>query len=136
MFSMKWLIVYFLLLAVCIASTADGGGKIYEPKDPKYGTKKNYTNQQTANSVGAILDMSPATPFFYVLRIMPILEAGGKLIKIRKGETPGATNIDGYDTTKFEIRISARNMKAGNIRIYNYLVNTGDANGNKFTAIP
>ena len=65
--------------------------------------------------------MSPATPFFYVLRIMPILEAGGKLIKIRKGETPGATNIDGYDTTKFEIRISARNMKAGNIRIYNYL---------------
>ena len=80
--------------------------------------------------------MSPATPFFYVLRIMPILEAGGTMIKIKKGETPGATNIDGYDTTKFEIRINAKNMKAGNLNMYNYLVNTGDANGNKFTAIP
>ena len=46
---MKWLVIYFLLLAVCIASTADGGGKIYEPKDPKYGTKKNYTHQQKIN---------------------------------------------------------------------------------------
>ena len=26
--------------------------------------------------------------------------------KVKKGQTPGATNIDGYDTTKFEIRIS------------------------------
>ena len=91
---------------------------------------------QTANSVGAILDMSPATPFFYVLGIMEVLEAGGKMIKIKKGEAVGVTNIDGYDTTKFEIRISAKNMKAGNVRIYNYLVNTGDANGNKFTAVP
>ena len=42
---MKWLIAYFLLLAVCMISSGnyDGGGKIYEPKDPKYGTKKNYT---------------------------------------------------------------------------------------------
>ena len=46
---MKWLIAYFLLLAVCMISSADGGGKIYEPKDPKYGTKKNYTNQQKIN---------------------------------------------------------------------------------------
>ena len=46
---MKWLIVYFLLLAVCMISSADGGGKIYEPKDPKYGTKKNYTHQQKIN---------------------------------------------------------------------------------------
>ena len=25
------------------------GGKIYEPKDPKYGQKKNYTHQQKIN---------------------------------------------------------------------------------------
>ena len=67
---------------------------------------------------------------------MDVLEAGGRMIKVKKGETPGITNIDAYDTTKFEIRISAKNMKAGNPRIYNYLVNTGDANGNKFTAVP
>ena len=80
--------------------------------------------------------MSPATPFFYVFRIMDVLEAGGKMIKIKKGQTPGATNIDAYDTTSFQIRISAKNMKAGNVKLYNYLVNTGDANGNKFTAVP
>ena len=42
---MKWLIILFLLFVVTM-STADGGGKIYEPKDPKYGTKKQYTRQQ------------------------------------------------------------------------------------------
>ena len=42
---MKWLIIFFLLFVVPM-STADGGGKIYEPKDPKYGTKKQYTRQQ------------------------------------------------------------------------------------------
>ena len=42
---MKWLIILFLLFVVTM-STADGGGKIYEPKDPKYGTKKQYTSQQ------------------------------------------------------------------------------------------
>ena len=113
-----------------------GRGGSVQSADPFLNWVETNTNQQTADSVGAILDMSPATPFFYVLRIMPILEAGGTLIKIKKGETPGATNIDGYDTTKFEIRISAKNMKAGNLRMYNYLVNTGDANGNKFTAVP
>ena len=56
--------------------------------------------------------------------------------KVKKGESIGATNLDGYDTTTFETRISAKNMKAGNLNMYNYLVNTGDANGNKFTAVP
>ena len=42
---MKWLIILFLLFVVTM-STADGGGKIYEPKDPKYGQKKQYTRQQ------------------------------------------------------------------------------------------
>ena len=113
-----------------------GRGGSVQSADPFLNWVENYTNQQTADSVGAILDMSPATPFFYVLRIMPILEAGGTMIKIKKGETPGATNIDGYDTTKFETRINAKNMKAGNLNMYNYLLNTGDANGNKFTAVP
>ena len=113
-----------------------GRGGSVQSADPFLNWVENYTNQQTANSVGAILDMSPATPFFYVLGIMNILEAGGTMIKIRKGQTPGATNIDGYDTTTFEIRISAKNMKAGNLTMYNYLLNTGDANGNKFTAVP
>ena len=58
------------------------------------------------------------------------------MIKKKKGESIGATNIDAYDTTKFEIRISAKNMKEGNPTMYNYLLNTGDANGNKFTAVP
>ena len=62
--------------------------------------------------------------------------ASATTMKVKKGETPGATNIDGYDTTKFETRINAKNMKAGNLNMYNYLVNTGDANGNKFTAVP
>ena len=113
-----------------------GRGGSVQSADPFVNWVDSTFGTQTANSVGAILDMSPATPFFYVLGIMNVLEAGGKMIKIRKGEIPGATNIDGYDTTKFEIRISAKNMKAGNVRIYNYLVNTGDANGNKFTAVP
>ena len=42
---MKWMIILFLLFVVTM-STADGGGKIYEPKDPKYGIKKEYTRQQ------------------------------------------------------------------------------------------
>ena len=42
---MKWLIILFLLFVVTM-STADGGSKIYEPKDPKYGIKKEYTRQQ------------------------------------------------------------------------------------------
>ena len=42
---MKWLIILFLLFVVTM-STADGSGKVYEPKDPKYGIKKEYTRQQ------------------------------------------------------------------------------------------
>ena len=113
-----------------------GRGGSVQSADPFLNWVDSTFGTQTGNSVGAILDMSPATPFFYVFGIMNVLEAGGKMIKIKKGEAVGATNIDGYDTTKFEIRISAKNMKAGNVRIYNYLVNTGDANGNKFTAVP
>ena len=97
----------------------------------------NNFDTQTGNSVGALLDMSPASPFFIVTVIpIVILEAGGRNIKAKKGAAIGATNLDGYDDTKFEIRISAKNMKAANPEMYNYLVNTGDANGNKFTVVP
>ena len=113
-----------------------GRGGSVQSADPFLNWVDNTFGTQTGNSVGAILDMSPATPFFYVFGIMDVLEAGGRMIKIKKGQTPGATNIDAYDTTSFQIRISAKNMKAGNIKMYNYLVNTGDANGNKFTAVP
>ena len=66
-----------------------------------------------------------------------VLEAGGRLIKAKKGESVHpVTNLDAYDDTKFQIRISAKNLKATNPTMYNYLVNTGDANGNKFTAVP
>ena len=97
----------------------------------------NNFDTQTGNSIGALLDMSPASPFF-IATVIPIviLEAGGRNIKAQKGESIGATNLDGYDTTTFETRISAKNMKTGNPTMYNYLLNTGDANGNKFTAVP
>ena len=36
--------VIFLIFALTIISHA--GGKIYEPQDPKYGKKKEYTHQQ------------------------------------------------------------------------------------------
>ena len=37
-------VIVFLIFAVTIMAHAEG--KIYEPQDPKYGTKKQYTNQQ------------------------------------------------------------------------------------------
>ena len=37
-------VIVFLIFAVTIMAHAKG--KIYEPQDPKYGTKKQYTNQQ------------------------------------------------------------------------------------------
>ena len=43
----SWLsaiVIVFLIFAVTIMAHAKG--KIYEPQDPKYGTKKQYTNQQ------------------------------------------------------------------------------------------
>ena len=113
-----------------------GRGGSVQSADPFLNWVDNTFGTQTGDSVGVMLDMMPATPFFYTFRIMDVLEAGGAMIKAKKGESIGVTNLDGYDTTKFEIRISAKNMKAGNPRIYNYLVNTGDANGNKFTAVP
>ncbi len=105
--------------------------------DPFLNKVQSVTNQQTADSLGSLLDMSPATPFF-IITVVPIalLEANGRMIKKKKGDPIGATNIDAYDTTKFEIRISAKNMKQGNLNMYNHLLNTGDANGNKFTAVP
>ena len=43
-------IVIFLVFAFTILAHAKG--KVYEPKDPKYGTKKQYTNQQKINRNG------------------------------------------------------------------------------------
>ena len=40
--------VIFLIFALTIIAHA--GGKIYESQNPKYGTKKQYTNQQKINS--------------------------------------------------------------------------------------
>lgn len=114
-----------------------GRGGSVQQADPFLNKVEAYTNQQTANSVGALLDMSPAAPVF-ILTVVPILvlEASAKVMKISKGEVPGATNLDAFETTKFETRISAKNMKAGNPTMYNYMLNTGDASGNKFTAVP
>ena len=39
----------FIFLIFAITIIAHAGGKIYEPKDPKYGTKKSYTHQQKIN---------------------------------------------------------------------------------------
>ena len=114
-----------------------GRGGSVQSADPFLNWVDSTFGTQTGNSVGALLDMSPASPFF-IVTVIPIalLEASARNIKAKKGESIGATNLDGYDTTKFEIRISASNMKAGNSTMYNYLLNTGDANGNKFTAVP
>ena len=114
-----------------------GRGGSVEEADPFLDWIEAKTDQQTANSLGVLVDMSPGAQFF-VAGVIPIaiLEAGGRMIKSKKGESIGATNLDGYDTTTFETRISAENMKAGNAAMYNYLVNTGDANGKKFTAVP
>ena len=114
-----------------------GRGGSVKQADPFLNWVQQKTNQQTADSIGVYLDMMPATPFFVVTGISKnILEPTGKMIKLKKGETVGATNLDGFDDCKFEIRISAKNMKAGNPTMYNYLLNTGDGSGNKFTAVP
>ena len=85
--------------------------------------------------------MSPATGPFIMFGVAGVLEQTAKMIKRKKGQTIGnISNLDGYDTTVFEVRISAKNMKEGNLNLYNYLVNTGlpDKNGSiqKFTAVP
>ena len=42
-----WLGVFlFVLMLFAVTIVAHAKGKIYEPQDPKYGTKKQYTNQQ------------------------------------------------------------------------------------------
>ena len=38
------MIIIFMMFVVTIVAHA--GGKMYEPKDPKYGQKKQYTKQQ------------------------------------------------------------------------------------------
>ena len=73
-----------------------GRGGSVQSADPFLNWVENYTNQQTANSVGAILDMSPATPFFYVFGIMDVLEAGGRMIKIKKGQTASIKISDNF----------------------------------------
>ena len=114
-----------------------GRGASVQQADPFLNFVEQNTNQQTADSLGVYLDMMPATPFFIATGISTnILEPTGAMIKKKKGEALGSTNLDGFDDCKFEIRISAKNMKAGNPSMYNYLVNTGDGSGNKFTAVP
>jgi hypothetical protein len=114
-----------------------GRGGSVSSTDPFINFVQAKTNQQTADSMGVLMDMMPATPFF-IATVVPIalLEANAKMIKKKKGDPIGATNLDAYDTTTFQIRISANNMKKGNPTMYNYLLNTGDASGNKFTAVP
>ena len=114
-----------------------GRGGSVSSTDPFINFVQAKTNQQTADSMGVLMDMMPATPFF-IATVVPIalLEANAKMIKKKKGDPIGATNLDAYDTTTFQIRISAKNMKQGNLNMYNHLLNTGDANGNKFTAVP
>ena len=95
------------------------------------------TNQQTSDSLAALLDMSPANVVFLATFVpIAVLELGGRLIKANKGEAIGATNLDAYVNTKIEVRISAANMSSGNPAMYNYLVNNGDHLGNTFTAVP
>ena len=47
-----WLIttISFIIGIFLFTILAHAKGKIYEPKDPKYGTTKQYTNQQKINS--------------------------------------------------------------------------------------
>ena len=95
-------------------------------------------DQQTADSLGVLFDMSPASTFF-ITTVLPIvvLEQVGQTIKVSKGEPIGGiSNLDAYQDTKFELRITAENLKAGNPTLYNYLTTTGDGNGNTLTLVP
>tara|TARA_Y100001972_G_C7652889_1_gene328402 strand:+ start:46 stop:426 length:381 start_codon:yes stop_codon:yes gene_type:complete len=45
-----WLgVLFFVFVLFAVTIVAHAKGKIYEPKDPKYGTKKSYTYQQKEN---------------------------------------------------------------------------------------
>tara|TARA_Y100001963_G_scaffold98718_1_gene135904 strand:- start:2800 stop:4566 length:1767 start_codon:yes stop_codon:yes gene_type:complete len=96
----------------------------YDP-DPVTG------HTQVGDSFGAWLDMSPATLGFAPL-IVPVvlLEVGGRIVKKSKGENIDiATNLDGYETTYFETRISAKNLKEANPTMYNWLLQNADHKG-------
>ncbi len=123
-----------------------GRGGSVSSSDPFLNWVDNTFSEGVGDSLGVLLDMSPASPFFVFL-IGPIvrLENTARLLKKHRGEPihtafgmggPIGTNLDGYRNTVFEVRISAENLKAGNPDMYNYLVNTGDANGNKLKAVP
>ena len=46
----SWLITFIIIFLIfAFTIVAHAGGKIYEPQDPKYGTKKQYTHQQKIN---------------------------------------------------------------------------------------
>ena len=51
MFIKKAVIFFAMLLAAMLlfGKKVESGGKIYEPKDPKYGTSKQYTRNQKIN---------------------------------------------------------------------------------------
>ena len=45
-----WLGTFLVITLIFVVTViAHAGGKTYEPKDPKYGTKKSYTHQQKIN---------------------------------------------------------------------------------------
>ena len=114
------------------------GGSIAASTDTFLNSVDSTFGSDVGDSLGTLLDMSPGAPFF-VATVLPIvvLEQIGRANKVAKGETVNpVTNLDGLVDTKFELRISAKNLKAGNPTLYNYLTTTGDANGNTITQVP
>lgn len=103
--------------------------------DPLLNWMDDTFSEQTGDSWGVLFDMAPASPFFIALPNNIVnLERTARMLKHNRGETvhtvPGSggiigTNLDGYRDTKFEVRISAENMKIGNPQMYNYLVEQG-----------
>lgn len=114
------------------------GGSISASTDTFLNSVDAVFGTSVGNSLGTLLDMSPAAPFF-VATVLPIvvLEEIGKAQKVAQGQSINpVTNLDGLVDTKFELRISAKNLKSGNPTLYNYLTTTGDANGNTITQVP
>lgn len=103
------------------------GGSIEASTGDFLNSVESKFGKNVADSLGTLLDMSPASPFF-VASVVPIvtLELGGRVIKDQKGlPIDPVTNLDGYETTQFELRITAANLKAGNPTLYNNLVSAG-----------
>jgi hypothetical protein len=103
------------------------GGSISASTDDFLNSVESKFGKQTADSLGTLLDMSPASPVF-IVTIVPItaLETMARLIKVDRGESVNpVTNLDAYQTTYFEMRISANSVKEGNPTLYNNLVNAG-----------